>query len=287
MVGRGWGLLELRPLSMSLEDLYVRLVAPPGTAARRMTFLALLRKELRAYFVSPLVYVVAAVFYALTGFFFYTQLVYFVQYGFGFNIIGNFWVAFLAGAPYSVSMVLLLVMPLLTMRLLAEEKKLGTIELLLTYPLRDGTIIAAKFAACALVSRCCWPARSPIPPFLAAMQPLPWQPVVASYLGLLLLGVSFTACGLFVSSLTESQVVAAVGTLGMLLLFWAVSWNEAATSPAVLRAAATSRHVRPLRALREGRHRRRRRRLLHRRVVVLLVFCTLRVLEARHWRGQR
>ena len=57
-----------------------------------MTFLALLRKELRAYFTSPLVYVVAAVFYALTGFFFYTQLVYFVQYGFGFNIIGNFFV---------------------------------------------------------------------------------------------------------------------------------------------------------------------------------------------------
>jgi hypothetical protein len=100
-------------------------------AARRMTFLGLLRKELRAYFVSPLVYVVGAVFYALTGFFFYTQLVYFVQYGFGFNIIGNFWIAFLAGAPYSVSTVLLLIVPLLTMRQLAEEKKLGTIELLL------------------------------------------------------------------------------------------------------------------------------------------------------------
>ena len=84
-----------------------------------MMFLALLRKELRAYFVSPLIYVVGAVFYALTGFFFYTQLVYFVQYGFGFNIIGNFWMAFLAGAPYSVSMVLLLVVPLLTMRLIA------------------------------------------------------------------------------------------------------------------------------------------------------------------------
>src|SRR5262249_52724570 len=106
--------------------------------ARRMSFLALLRKELRAYFAAPLVYVVGAVFYALTGFFFYTQLVYFVQYGFGVNILGNFWTAFMAGAPYSVSMVLLLVVPLLTMRLLAEEWKLGTIELLLTYPIPAG-----------------------------------------------------------------------------------------------------------------------------------------------------
>jgi ABC-2 type transport system permease protein len=252
-----------------------------------MTFLALLRKELRAYFVSPLVYVVAAVFYALTGFFFYTQLVYFVQYGFGFNIIGNFWVAFLAGAPYSVSMVLLLVVPLLTMRLLAEEKKLGTIELLLTYPLRDGTIVAAKFTACTLVLALLLAGTLAYPAFLAGtIQPLPWQPVVASYLGLLLLGVSFTACGIFVSSLTDSQVVAAVGTLGMLMLFWAVSWNEAAINPAALRAAAALAMFDHFEPFAKG-------------VVdagdvayfvavsVFFVFCTLRALEARHWRGQR
>src|SRR5215471_18779031 len=178
-----------------------------------MTFVALLRKELRAYLVSPLLYVVAAVFYALTGFFFYTQLVYFVQYGFGLNILGNFWVAFLAGAPYSVSMVLLLVVPLLTMRLLAEERRLGTIELLLTYPLRDGTIVAAKFVACSLVVAVLLLGTLAYPASLAAIQPMPWQPVVASYLGLLLLGASFTACGIFVSAITESQVVAAVGTL--------------------------------------------------------------------------
>jgi gliding motility-associated transport system permease protein len=251
-----------------------------------MTFLALLRKELRAYFVSPLVYVVAAVFYALTGFFFYTQLIYFVQYGFGFNILGNFWVAFLAGAPYSLSMVLLLVVPLLTMRLMAEERKLGTIELLLTYPLRDATIVAAKFTACSLVLALLLAGTLAYPAFLAAIQPLPWQPIVASYLGLLLLGVSFTACGLFVSSLTESQVVAAVGTLGVLVLFWAVSWNEAATSPPALRAAAQLAMFDHFETFAKG-------------VVdggdlayfiavsAFFTFCTLRVLEARHWRGQR
>ena len=147
-----------------------------------MSFFALLRKELRAYLVSPLLYVVAAVFYALTGFFFYTQLIYFVQYGFGMNILGNFWVAFLAGAPYSVSMVLLLVVPLLTMRLLAEERRLGTIEVLLTYPLRDGTIVAAKLAACSLIVILLLLGTLAYPASLAAIQPLPWQPVVASYL---------------------------------------------------------------------------------------------------------
>jgi len=251
-----------------------------------MSFLALLRKELRAYFVSPLVYVVAAVFYALTGFFFYTQLVYFVQYGFGLNILGNFWVAFLAGAPYSVSMVLLLVVPLLTMRLLAEERKLGTIELLLTYPLRDGTIVAAKFAACTVILALLLAGTLAYPAFLAASQPVPWQPILASYLGLLLLGVSFTACGLFVSSLTESQVVAAVGTLGLLLLLWAVSWNEAATTPAVLRAAARLAMFDHFEPFAKG-------------VVdagdlayfvavsAFFAFLTLRVLEARHWWGRR
>lgn len=251
-----------------------------------MTFLALLRKELRAYFVSPLVYVVAAVFYALSGFFFYTQLIYFVQYGFGFNILGNFWVAFLAGAPYSLSMVLLLVVPLLTMRLMAEERKLGTIELLLTYPLRDATIIAAKLTACSLVLALLLAGTLAYPAFLAAIQPLPWQPIVASYLGLLLLGVSFAACGLFVSSLTESQVVAAVGTLGVLVLFWAVSWNEAATSPPALRAAAQLAMFDHFETFAKG-------------VVdggdlayfvavsAFFTFCTARVLESRHWRGRR
>jgi len=251
-----------------------------------MIFAALLRKELRAYFVSPLVYVVAAVFYALTGFFFYTQLIYFVQYGFGFNILGNFWVAFLAGAPYSLSMVLLLVTPLLTMRLLAEERKLGTIELLLTAPLRDGVLVAAKLTACFMVLALLLAGTLAYPLFLTLNEPLPWQPVVASYLGLLLLGVSFGACGLFVSSLTESQVVAAVGTLGLLMLFWAVSWNEAATTPAALRAAAQLGMFDHFETFAKG--------VIDvgdfayfTAISAFFIFCTLRVLEARHWRGQR
>lgn len=251
-----------------------------------MRFLALFRKELAAYFVSPLFYVVGAVFLALTGFFFYTQLIYFVQYGFGINIIGNFWFAFLAGAPYSVSTVLLLVCPLLTMRLLAEEKKLGTIEFLLTHPIRDGTLLAAKLGAAVSVLMILLAATLLYPLFLGSVHPLPWAPLFSGYVGLLLLGVSFLCCGLFVSSLTDSQVIAAVGTLGLLLFLWALTWNEAAASPLVLRIGKQLSMFDHFETFARG-------------VVdagdlvyflgvsVFFVFLTLRVLESRHWRGQR
>jgi ABC-2 type transport system permease protein len=251
-----------------------------------MSFLALFRKEMRSTFVSPLFYVAAAVFFCLSGFFFYTQLVYFVQYGFGLNIVGSFWVAFLAGAPYSVSTVMLLVVPLLTMRSFAEEKKLGTIELLLTYPLRDGTILAAKYAACAAVLVVLLAGTLVYPALLLRLQPLPWLPLLSGYLGLLLLGLSFIACGLFISSLTENQVVAALGTLGVLLLSWVLTWNEAAASPSVLRVLVRF-------AMFDHFERFARGVIDAGDLAYFVFFCaffvflTMRVLESRHWRGQR
>src|SRR5262249_40979865 len=137
-------------------------------------------------------------------------------------------------APYSISMVLLLVTPLLTMRLFAEEKRLGTIELLLTYPLHDRTIVAAKFGACALVLVLLLGGTLIYPWYVSTLQPLPWAPLFAGYLGLILLGFSLIACGMFISALTDSQLVAAIATLGVLLLCWSLTWNEAATSGGLL-----------------------------------------------------
>lgn len=251
-----------------------------------MTFWALFRKEIHAYFVSPSFYVLAAVFLSLSGFFFYTQMIYFVQYGFGLNIVGSLWVAFLAGAPYSVSMVLLLTTPLLTMRLFAEEKRLGTFELLLTYPLRDGVLVAAKFAACTVVVAILLAGTLLYPYVLQGANDISWGPVACGYLGLILLGVSFIACGMFVSSLTDSQVVAAVATLGILLLFWMLTWNEAATDVFVLRALAPLAMFDHFERFARG-------------VIdvgdlayfacftTFFTFLTLRVLEARQWRGPR
>jgi len=251
-----------------------------------MTFRALLRKELLSYFVSPLFYVVAAVFFCLCGFFFYTRLIFFVQYGFGLDILGNFWLAFLAGAPYSISMVLLLVVPLLTMRLFAEERKLGTIELLLTLPVRDGELVGAKFTACAMVCAVLLAGTVLYPVYIYVLQPFPWMPIVAGYVGLFLLGLSFVACGIFVSALTENQVIAAVGTLGVLLLFWMLTWNEAATSPQLLHALVWLSMFDHFQGFARG--------VIDAQdvgyflsFIALFCFLTLRVLEARKWRGRR
>ena len=110
-------------------------------------FVALLRKELRSYFAAPLVYLVAAAFLAYTGYYFHSDLIYFVTFGFGVNIMENFWQLLFI----DIRLVLIFAIPLLTMRLFAEERRLGTLELLLTYPLRDGAIVAAKLGACLIV----------------------------------------------------------------------------------------------------------------------------------------
>lgn len=247
-----------------------------------MTFLALFRKELLSYVVSPLFYVVAAVFLCLSGYYFYTDLIFFVTFGFGMNILENFWQLLLV----DLRLVMLLSIPLLTMRLFAEEKKLGTIELLLTYPVRDGEVFFAKFAACAAVFGVMLAGTLLYPIYVSFLQPFPWPPLVAGYLGLFLLGLSFIACGVFVSSLTESQVVAGMATTGILLLFWIMSWNEAATSPGLLRILVRVSMFDHFQTFARG--------VIDARDVAYFLsfigffgFLTLRVLESRKWRGRR
>ena len=247
-----------------------------------MTFLALFRKELLSYFVSPLFYVVAAVFLCLSGYYFYTDLIFFVTFGFGMNILENFWQLLLV----DLRLVMLLSIPLLSMRLFAEEKKLGTIELLLTYPVRDGEVVSAKFAACAVVFGVMLACTLLYPIYVNILQPFPWLPLLAGYLGLFLLGLSFIACGVFVSSLTESQVVAGMATIGILLFFWIVSWNEAATSPQLLRLLIRVSMFDHFQTFARG--------VIDAQDVAYFLsfigffgFLTLRVLESRKWRGRR
>jgi ABC-2 type transport system permease protein len=117
---------------------------------------------------------------------------------------------------------------MLTMRLLAEERRLGTLELLWTYPLGDGAIVLGKFFACLVVLTAMLLVTATYPALLGRIHPVDAGPVVAGYLGLVLLTAACVACGLFVSALTDSQLVAAAATYGLLLLFWVLTWNEAA-----------------------------------------------------------
>ena len=190
---------------------------------------AIYKKELRTYFVSPLFYVVTAAFLSMCGYYFFTDLSYFVQFGFGINILENFWQLLFV----DMRLVMMLTVPLLTMRLLAEERKLGTIELLYTYPLRDGEIFAGKFAACTTVFLLMVGATALYPIYLYSIQPFDWTGVLPGYAGIVLLGLVFISCGIFVSSLTESQAIAAVGSVFLLLMFWVMSWNEAALAGSI------------------------------------------------------
>jgi ABC-2 type transport system permease protein len=187
--------------------------------------LAIAGKELRLYFTSFLFYALASVFLVLAGYFFYTNLGFFVVMG-GMDLPRGLWqYQFL-----DVQRLLLVLVPLLTMRLFAEERKLGTLELLWTYPVRDREIIAGKFAACLLVVTLLLAATAAYPITVARFQTVAPGPLLAGYLGLWLLAAAFVACGLCVSALTESQLVASAATYGLLLFFWVITWNEAAVN---------------------------------------------------------
>jgi ABC-2 type transport system permease protein len=246
------------------------------------SFVALLRKELRSYFGSPPVYLVAAAFLAYTGYYFHSDLVYFITFGFGMNIMENFWQLLLI----DIRLVLIFAIPLLTMRLLAEERRLGTLELLLTYPLRDGAIVAAKLGACLIVVLTLLAGTLVYPAWVYWIQPFALEPLVAGYLGLVLFALLCAAYGLFISSLTDSQVLAGFLTALPLLLLWLLSWNEAASAAATLplvRALSLFNHFQPFSV-----------GIIEVRDVFYFVFlsgmfvwATLRVLESRQWRGRR
>lgn len=241
-------------------------------------------KEWQLLATSPLLYLLSGVFVALCGFFFATRLVLYTEYAIGQNIVANFWFSFLAGAPYSVSTVLVLVIPLLTMRAFAEERRLGTLELLLTYPIRDSELLWGKFVALLVVGLGLVLIVGGYAAMLSLYVPIPWPAVLVSMAGLALLVACFTACGLFFSSLTESQLSAALATLAVLVGFWLLTWNEAAVREnwlGVVRECSAFDHFEPM-----------ARGLLTLEDVVyflgatgLFQFLTARSLAARAWRG--
>jgi len=194
-----------------------------------MIVFALAAKELRLYFASFLFYAVTATFLALAGYFFYTNLGFFVLMG-GMDLPRGLWqYQFL-----DLERLLLVIVPLLTMRLFAEERKLGTLELLWTYPIRDTEIVAGKFVGCLAVVTVMIAATTVHPAILSRFYPVAVGPLAAGYLGLWLLAAAFIACGLSISALTESQLVAGAATYGLLLFFWVITWNEAAVSEVTL-----------------------------------------------------
>ena len=190
---------------------------------------AVLAREWRAYFTSPIAYVVCAVFTGLSGYFFSSSFNHFslISFQAGRNpylIDLNVNQMVLAPTFGNMSIIMLLILPLLTMRLLAEEKRSGTFELVMSYPIREGEIILGKYLAAMLVFLVMLGPTVLFPVLAVNLAQTDPGPVLTAYLGLILLGGAFIALGLFLSSLTENQIVAAVLTFGALLALWMTGW---------------------------------------------------------------
>jgi ABC-2 type transport system permease protein len=198
--------------------------------------IAIADRELRAYFSSPMAYIIIGFFLLPFGVFFYLYLTAFVrqslqqaQFGGAMNINQQV----IRYVLQNASVIILFIMPMITMRTYSEEKRSGTIELLLTSPLTDIEIILGKFfgalglyiamLACTLLYMA----------ILFYFGNPEWRPLVAAYLGLLLMGGAFVSIGLLISSTTNNQIVAGVVTFIVFLLFWIIGWFADTAGPTI------------------------------------------------------
>lgn len=203
--------------------------------------LAIFEKELKSIFYSPMAYVVIAVFTALTGVFFYLYLSNFVEAAFMDQMRAQqyrqmpqkFNVNLMLIRPYfwNIALISIFTLPAITMRLFSEEKKQGTVELLYTTPISSVQIILGKFfAGLAFYAVLLIPTiffQSLL--FMYGNPEL--LPVISGYIGLLFLGSAFISVGLFISTLTENQIIAAIGGFALSLFLWVVGWGASYAGP--------------------------------------------------------
>ncbi len=193
--------------------------------------LLLMRKDLYIFFRSPLAYIVMACFLLISGYFFVTAVQYFEMISIQVMQnpqISDFTPNEMIIVPFiqNTGVILLFFLPLLTMRGFSEEKRMGTFEVLLSYPLREHQIVGGKLMALAVFLLVLTLLSALSPGLLFLFSEPEFMPVATGYLGLFLLSVSFASLGLFLSSLTENQIVAAVLTFAALLLLWLLSWAK-------------------------------------------------------------
>jgi ABC-2 type transport system permease protein len=184
--------------------------------------MAIVRRELVAYFSSPLAYIVLTAFLLMQGYIFYilvsflnnpmTQAMTPLRLFFGGTVF--FW------------LFLLFTVPVITMRLIAEERRSGTIEVLLTSPVSEAQVIAAKFISALIFYVALW-----LPTFLYVVilkqfSTIDLMPVASGYLGVFMLGFLFLAVGTFTSTLTDNQLIAAIIAFALLILLFSIGLVE-------------------------------------------------------------
>jgi len=253
--------------------------------------LAIAGREIRSYFVSPIAYVVLTGFLLLGGWFFFNLLA-------RFNMLLTIYSAqqnpqvlqrlnlnefVIAPLLHNLSVVLVILVPVITMRSLAEEKKAGTYELLLTSPLRISEIVLGKFLG-AFVFVGLMVALTGIYPLILMVYGNPETGVIlGGYLGLLLLATAFVAVGILTSSFTENQIIAAVSCLVSLLLLYIIAWpadNAGETIGALLRYVSLTEHfAQMVKGVIDSKD-----LVYFATVIVLALFLTHRSVESIRWR---
>jgi len=248
------------------------------------------KKEMRLYFTSPIAWVILTIFLFIAGYFFYSIFAFFtlasMQSAMNPAMARDLNVTDSVLRPLfsNISVILLLLMPLVTMRLFAEERRSGTIELLLTYPVRDGAVLIGKYLAGLTLYAIMLALTLFYPLLVAYFARVEWGPLATGYLGLLLMGATFLGVGIFASSLTENQIVASIITFGVLLIFWVIGWSSDYLGGTWGRVLSHLSLIEHFDSFAKG--------VLDTRDVLYFVdftivalFLTLRSLEARRWKG--
>jgi ABC-2 type transport system permease protein len=233
--------------------------------------LIIAKKEAKAYFSSPMAYVIGAVFLSLTGYMFVS------------SVSNPFPEATIRGWVVTSTFIFVLWSPVLTMRLLAEEQKLGTLELLMTSPVKDYEVVIGKYLATLLIlSGTLFPTIWYVILLFWFGSPDLW-PILTSYLGLMLFGGATLAIGLLASSLTSNQVLAAVMSFGLLLLLTLTNNAALVTiglSATILEEVSLIAHFEDFaRGIVDVGN-----VIYYLSVIAIFVFAAIRSLESRRWR---
>jgi ABC-2 type transport system permease protein len=250
--------------------------------------LAIAQRELNAYFSSPIGYVLIGFFALLFGWFFYVPLAFFEQQsmqaamnpGQAMNIN-----QMLVGPAFmNTTVIMLLVFPLITMRTYAEEKRSGTIELLLTSPLTDVEIILGKFLGAMALYTAMLSITLIHMSILFIFGDPEWKPIATGYLGLLLMGGCFLSLGLFISSLTKNQIVAAMATFAVFLMLWVLNWISTFVGPttqAVLAHLSITEHFDDFaKGIIDTKH-----VIYYLSFIAFGLFLTMKSVDSERWRG--
>ena len=194
------------------------------------------KRDLGSFFNSPIFYIVTTVFLIIYSFIFFNILNFFSFQSFqagqfqamGMNLNLNEMVV--EPSLQNMSVILLMIIPIITMRSFADEKKMKTFRLLLSSPVHLREIILGKFLACMIVGAVMILLSYYSVGFLFLLGEPELGPVVTGYLGVLLMAGCFVSVGIFASSLTDNQIVAAVLTFGFSLFMWVIGWGAQAVS---------------------------------------------------------